>query len=94
MANSRLDGSGRGSRRRCGSRVPWYKFNGNLHAVDIDAALGKDRPANVDNGSQDILVLGSDSWAGANSEYGADEGARSDTAMVVHVYAGARRPVS
>ncbi|MFJ3926802.1 LCP family protein [Streptomyces sp. NPDC090022] len=68
----------------------YVKLNGNLKSVDIDAALGKDRPENVDNGSLDILVLGSDSRDGANAQYGADDGgsARSDTAMVVHVYEG------
>ncbi|ATW50589.1 LCP family protein [Streptomyces peucetius] len=70
----------------------WFKLNGNLQGVDIKAALGEDRPKNIDNGSMDILVLGSDSRAGANSEYGADEGAaRSDTAMVVHVYQGHKK---
>ncbi|MFG2295605.1 LCP family protein [Streptomyces sp. NPDC048603] len=79
----------------------YVKFNGNLKSVDLDAALGKDRPADVDNGSLDILVLGSDSRGGANAEYGGDDGppgpggpggapssARSDTAMIVHVYEG------
>ncbi|MGC5344304.1 LCP family protein [Streptomyces sp. DT24] len=67
----------------------YFTLNGNLKAVDIDSALGKDRPANADNGSEDILVLGSDSRSGANARYGVDEGgARSDTAMVVHVYEG------
>lgn len=41
----------------------YFKFNGNLKTVDIDAALGTNRPENVDNGSMDILVLGSDSAA-------------------------------
>ncbi|MEV7542412.1 LCP family protein [Streptomyces sp. NPDC089915] len=75
-----------------GGSLGWFyfKLNGNLHTVDIDQALGKDRPPNVDNGSMDILVLGSDSRDGANSEYGADDGgsARSDTAMIVHLYEG------
>ncbi|MEV6954275.1 LCP family protein [Streptomyces sp. NPDC051183] len=68
----------------------YFKLNGNLKTVDIDQALGKDRPQNIDNGSMDILVLGSDSRGGANSEYGADDGgsARSDTAMIVHLYEG------
>ncbi|RSS70274.1 LCP family protein [Streptomyces sp. WAC06614] len=68
----------------------YVKFNGNIKSVDIDAALGKDRPQNIDNGSMDILVLGSDSRAGANAEYGQDDGgsARSDTAMIVHLYEG------
>src|SRR5207248_262584 len=60
--------------------------------VDINAALGRDRPQNVDNGSMDILVMGSDSRAGKNGAYGRDEGgARSDTAMVVHVYKGHKK---
>ncbi|MGW2086562.1 LCP family protein [Streptomyces sp. NPDC001880] len=70
----------------------YFKLNGNLKAVDINAALGKDRPDDIDDGSQDILVLGSDSRSGANSEYGADEGtARSDTAMVLHVNKGHKK---
>ncbi|WP_335935638.1 LCP family protein [Streptomyces sp. PTD5-9] len=74
-----------------GLAFAYLKLDGNLKAVDINAALGKDRPANVDNGSQDILVLGSDSRSGANAAYGKDEGtARSDTAMVVHVDRGHR----
>ncbi|MFF0448579.1 LCP family protein [Streptomyces sp. NPDC004609] len=69
----------------------YFKLNGNLQGVDINAQLGKDRPGNIDNGSMDILVLGSDSRSGANAEYGTDEGgARSDTAMVVHVHEGHR----
>jgi LCP family protein required for cell wall assembly len=71
----------------------YVKFDGNLKSVDIDAALGDDRPADVDNGSMDILVLGSDSRSGANREYGADDGgsARSDTAMIVHLYEGHKK---
>ncbi|MFE5297290.1 LCP family protein [Streptomyces sp. NPDC056632] len=70
----------------------YVKLNGNLQGVDINGQLGKDRPENVDNGSMDILVLGSDSRSGANGAYGRDEGAaRSDTAMVVHVYEGHKK---
>ncbi|AEW96539.1 MULTISPECIES: LCP family protein [Streptomycetaceae] len=70
----------------------YFRLNGNITGVDIDAQLGADRPADTDNGSQDILVLGSDSRAGRDSSYGRDDGgARSDTAMVVHVYPGHRK---
>ncbi|MGY0058401.1 LCP family protein [Streptomyces sp. LZ34] len=70
----------------------YYKLNGNITAVNINGALGSDRPKNVDNGSMDILVLGSDSRAGQNAKYGTDEGtSRSDTAMVVHVYKGRQK---
>ncbi|NXY94671.1 LCP family protein [Streptomyces sp. BR123] len=78
-----------------GAGLGWFyfKINGNLKTVDIDQALGADRPQNVDNGSMDILVLGSDSRAGANGEYGRDDGgsARSDTAMIVHLYEGHKK---
>ncbi|MFH9421716.1 LCP family protein [Streptomyces sp. NPDC017529] len=70
----------------------YFKLNGNLKGVDINAALGKNRPQDNDDGSMDILVMGSDSRAGANGSYGTDEGnARSDTAMIVHVYKGHKK---
>ncbi|MBT2491345.1 LCP family protein [Streptomyces sp. ISL-96] len=70
----------------------YFKLNGNLKAVDINTQLGGDRPDDVDNGSLDILVLGSDSRSGDNAKYGEDEGgARSDTAMVMHVYEGHKK---
>ncbi|MEU0677718.1 LCP family protein [Streptomyces sp. NPDC006172] len=83
-------------------------LDGNITSVDIDTALGDDRPARAVNapvpygaatpaplpaGSLNILVLGSDSRGGAeNRELGGGDstGARSDTAMVVHVDAGRR----
>ncbi|WP_129842496.1 LCP family protein [Streptomyces sp. RFCAC02] len=64
----------------------YVKLDGNISGVDIDTALGRDRPADSPNGSTDLLVLGSDSRAGANGAYGGSEpGARADTAMVVHI---------
>ncbi|MFD5033563.1 LCP family protein [Streptomyces sp. NPDC058405] len=70
----------------------YLKLDGNLRGIDINAQLGRDRPVNIDNGSQDILVLGSDSRSGANREYGRRiSGARSDTAMIVHVYKGHKK---
>ncbi|MFE7774515.1 LCP family protein [Streptomyces sp. NPDC057445] len=70
----------------------YFKLNGNIQGVDINAQLGTDRPDDVDNGSMDILVLGSDSRSGANGKYGVDEGgARSDTAMIVHIYEGHKK---
>ncbi|WP_314177459.1 LCP family protein [Streptomyces winkii] len=64
----------------------YFKLNGNISAVDIDAKLGQDRPDDAPDGSMDILVLGSDSRSGTNGEYGKGQvGARSDTAMVVHI---------
>ncbi|WP_369200215.1 LCP family protein [Streptomyces sp. PU-14G] len=64
----------------------YFKLDGNISGVDINAALGTDRPEDVPNGSMDILVLGSDTRAGDNAKYGQDQGgARSDTAMVLHI---------
>ena len=69
----------------------YFKLNGNIQSVDINQALGSDRPEKVDNGSQNILVLGSDTRSGKNRKLGGgtdDGSARSDTAMVVHIYEG------
>ncbi|MFJ1806138.1 MULTISPECIES: LCP family protein [unclassified Streptomyces] len=72
----------------------YFKLNGNIKSVDIDQALGTDRPAKVDNGSENILVLGSDTRSGANKKLGGgtdDGSARSDTAMIIHVYEGHKK---
>ncbi|MFE1289151.1 LCP family protein [Streptomyces sp. NPDC058751] len=77
-----------------GAGYLFFKLNGNLKSVDIDHALGSDRPLKVDNGSQNILVLGSDTRSGTNRKLGGgtdDGSARSDTAMVVHVHKGHKR---
>ncbi|MFR0358249.1 LCP family protein [Streptomyces sediminimaris] len=77
-----------------GAGYLYFKLNGNIKSVDIDSALGTSRPAKADNGSENILVLGSDSRAGGNRKLGggADDGsARSDTAMIVHVHKGHKR---
>ncbi|MFE1441308.1 LCP family protein [Streptomyces sp. NPDC058739] len=77
-----------------GAGYVYVKLNGNLDSVDINQALGTDRPTKADNGSENILVLGSDSRSGSNRKLGggADEGsARSDTAMVVHIYKGHKK---
>ncbi|GGZ31704.1 transcriptional regulator [Streptomyces inusitatus] len=70
----------------------YFKLNGNIDGVDINARLGTDRPQDIDNGSLDILLLGSDSRSGANARYGGDEGgARADTAMIVHLHDGRKK---
>ncbi|MER5911797.1 LCP family protein [Streptomyces sp. NPDC001982] len=72
----------------------YFKLNGNIKSVDINQALGTDRPTKADNGSENILVLGSDTRSGANKKLGGgtdDGSARSDTAMIVHVYKGHKR---
>ncbi|MFE1246824.1 LCP family protein [Streptomyces sp. NPDC058735] len=72
----------------------YFKLNGNLKSVDIDHALGADRPEKADNGSENILVLGSDTRSGSNRKLGGgtdDGSARSDTAMIVHLYEGHKK---
>ncbi|MFF4586819.1 LCP family protein [Streptomyces sp. NPDC001388] len=87
--------------------VYWH-LDDNIKSVDIDSALGDNRPAKSvttptpsgsasasasppPTGAVNILVLGSDSRSGEeNQELGGGDssGARSDTAMVVHIDAG------
>ncbi len=77
-----------------GAGYLYFKLNGNIKSVDIDQALGTDRPEKVDNGSENILVLGSDTRSGSNRKLGGgtdDGSARSDTAMIVHVYEGHKK---
>ncbi|MFJ9582831.1 LCP family protein [Streptomyces acidicola] len=78
----------------------YWHLNDNIKSVDIDSALGDDRPppaapspspAPLPTGALNILVLGSDSRSGEeNAELGGGDsgGARSDTAMVVHLGEG------
>ncbi|MFJ8112877.1 LCP family protein [Streptomyces sp. NPDC096132] len=77
-----------------GAGYLYFKLNGNIKSVDIDQALGSARPTKIDNGSENILVLGSDTRSGSNKKLGGgtdDGSARSDTAMVIHVYEGHKR---
>ncbi|GGN77389.1 transcriptional regulator [Streptomyces albiflavescens] len=77
-----------------GAGILYFKLNSNLKNVDINQALGTDRPKKVDNGSENILVLGSDTRSGSNKKLGGgtdDGSARSDTAMIVHVYKGHKK---
>lgn len=74
-----------------GAGYLYLRLDGNIDSVDIDRALGTDRPEKTGNGSENILVLGSDTRSGGNGELGGgtDDGtARSDTAMIVHVHGG------
>ena len=66
-----------------GVYVLYDRLNSNIRTVDIGGLRTKDGPL-------DILLIGSDSRAGANAEYGSglvDDGARSDTTMLLHVSA-------
>ncbi|MFJ7209251.1 LCP family protein [Streptomyces sp. NPDC098789] len=72
-----------------GAAAVVHRLQSNVHSVDIDSTLGRDRPPAAENGAMNILVLGSDSRMGADS--GGAGGARSDTAMVLHVYQGRKQ---
>ncbi|MFF3014106.1 LCP family protein [Streptomyces sp. NPDC057939] len=75
----------------------WWVYshlNGNIDSVDLNQAIGADnRPPKVVKNAQNVLVLGSDSRAGANGDldHGDVSGARSDTAMLVHIPEGRAR---
>ncbi|GAA4968795.1 LCP family protein [Streptomyces hyderabadensis] len=71
-------------------------LNGNIKGVDINEAIGDDRPEKLPTSGQNILVLGSDSRAGDNAELntGKVAGARSDTAMVMHIPEGRTEAVA
>ncbi|MFI6942401.1 LCP family protein [Streptomyces sp. NPDC050418] len=71
----------------------WWVYsdlNGNIKGVDLEEALGTDRPEKLPTSGQNILVLGSDSRAGDNADLGTGKvaGARSDTALVMHIPEG------
>ncbi|MGW7278799.1 LCP family protein [Streptomyces sp. NPDC054844] len=71
-------------------------LNGNIDGVDLNKALGEDRPEKLPTSGQNLLVLGSDSRAGANASLGTGKvsGARSDTALVVHIPEGRKQAVA
>ncbi|MER7717935.1 LCP family protein [Streptomyces flaveolus] len=71
-------------------------LDGNINGVDINDAIGKDRPEKLPTSGQNILVLGSDSRAGDNAELntGKVAGARSDTALVMHIPEGRTKAVA
>ncbi|PNG18927.1 transcriptional regulator, partial [Streptomyces cahuitamycinicus] len=80
----------------------YWHLSDNITGVDIDNALGDDRPPKpvttpapsapaLPSEALNILVLGSDSRSGRENRRlggGDSSGARSDTAMVVHLDAG------
>lgn len=82
-----------------GTVVVLSRLNGNLTVEDVSAALGDDRPPRptaASGGSRplNILLIGSDSRAGANGFVGGDDNsARSDTTIVLHLSADRRRAI-
>ncbi|MER5349521.1 LCP family protein [Kitasatospora sp. NPDC002551] len=77
----------------------YYKLNGNIKSFDPDA-IATDRPpeaqADADgNKPVNVLLIGSDSRGKNNSDLGGGEdgGARSDTTILLHVYADHKHAV-
>ncbi|WP_236245517.1 LCP family protein [Streptomyces sp. CC210A] len=84
-----------------GAGAAWWAYRGldaNISSVDLGRALGDDRPQKAPSALEatNLLVLGSDSRAGDNAQLdgGAVGGARSDTALVVHVSADRSKAVA
>ncbi|MGW2210572.1 LCP family protein [Streptomyces sp. NPDC001781] len=76
--------------------VMYSRLDGNITGLDLDKAIGDDRPAKLPTSGQNVLVLGSDSRAGANAGLGTGHvaGARSDTALVIHIPEGRKQAVA
>ncbi|MEB3963872.1 LCP family protein [Streptomyces kunmingensis] len=72
--------------------IAYEKLNGNIiEDSDTAAELAryeKERPSVLVDGAQNLLLIGSDSRAGANRKYGHNDGtSRSDTTILLHVAA-------
>ncbi|MFI8455465.1 LCP family protein [Kitasatospora sp. NPDC085464] len=77
----------------------YYRLNSNISTFDGDA-VSKDRPDAAAPDAQgrtpvNVLLIGSDSRGNGNSDLGGggDGGARSDTAILLHVYADHKHAV-
>ncbi|GAA3760163.1 LCP family protein required for cell wall assembly [Spinactinospora alkalitolerans] len=62
----------------------YYDIYGNISQESIDTDAFGDRPSKVE-GAVNILVVGSDSRAGENAEYGEAESERPDTLVIAHI---------
>lgn len=77
----------------------WWLYNhlnSNLgNGIDLDKALGDDRPEKLPTSGQNLLILGSDSRAGENKNLaGGSSSGLADTTMVVHIPEGRSKAVS
>jgi LCP family protein required for cell wall assembly len=64
-----------------------------IHRINVLKDLGSHRPP-ADPNALNILLIGSDSRAGPNKQFGAEvQGQRSDTVMVMHIAPGAHQVV-
>lgn len=64
----------------------YEKLQGNIHREHVNGRLGANRPPKL-NQSENILLIGSDSRAGANRQYASPDisGERSDTTILMHI---------
>ena len=70
------------------SLVAYAAYLGTLHSIETfsTTGLGSHRPPPSYDGSENILVVGSDSRAGSNKKFGANvQGQRSDTMLLLHI---------
>ncbi|SEM48793.1 LCP family protein [Streptacidiphilus jiangxiensis] len=75
--------------------IGYTKLNGNIHAdTTTDRLLGPSSSRPTEVNGENILVIGSDSRAGANAAYGTTIGARSDTTILLHIGRDRRRAVA
>ncbi|GAA2348424.1 LCP family protein [Streptomyces violaceusniger] len=73
----------------------YWQLNGNISTFDADGISG-DRPDDLSKG-RNVLVIGSDARTGGNSDLGGgdkDDIGRSDTALLLHVYADSKHAVA
>ena len=78
-----------------GGGTLWLVSNlqGNIHHLHVEDGLAPVRPPKL-NQSTNILIIGSDSRAGSNGQYGNLPGARSDTTILMHLSPNADRAVA
>ncbi|GAA4964486.1 hypothetical protein GCM10023205_30780 [Yinghuangia aomiensis] len=81
-----------------GAYVVYRKLNGNIQTDAVEGKLSADRPEVGGNGKGkplNVVIIGSDSRAGANKQLGGgrDEGERSDTTLLLHLTSDRKRAV-
>ncbi|MGZ4436363.1 MAG: LCP family protein [Nocardioides sp.] len=76
-----------------GGFFAYRHLEGNISSINVDQALGSDRPSEIATGPQkpmNILLLGSDTRQGQRGHIGGDTPGLSDTTILLHI-AGNRK---
>lgn len=81
-----------------GAYVAYRTLNGNIKTDSVEGKLSAERPDVGGNGKgkpMNLVIIGSDSRAGANKSLGGgkDEGERSDTTLLLHLSSDRKRAV-